>query len=294
MSIPRLRRECLRWSAVALLLGACANSSSPTEERVRANYAAAAGDPTIRGYASVELYEARQELEHLQRAVRHDEERAEVEHRAYVAQQRIEIARLAAESAVLEDQARLLAADRDRLRLRARDQDVSAAENRAAAAEEAAEEAHEQARAGQLAAAEARADSAEQRAAAAEQQLGALEGRQTERGVVLTLDAGLFAVDRTELQPGARAELDRIGSFLEAHPGREVSVEGHTDDVGDAQYNVALSERRARVVAEHLIARGVDPQRIHVEGFGASRPIAPNDSASGRQQNRRVEVVIAR
>jgi outer membrane protein OmpA-like peptidoglycan-associated protein len=290
--------------APAALL-ACAHEPGPLERQALARYAATAQDPAVKQHASVQLYEAQQAVEQLQRAARRDAEDVELEHRAYVAQKRLEIARVTAEAGVLDAQAEQLAEIRNRLQLRAREQDTRAAENRAAAAEDALAQAEEDARYAreeahqrQLDAAETRAEAAEQAASAAEEELmrqtELLHGQRTDRGLLLTLSGGMFAVDRAELQPGALRELDRIADFLERQPESELIVEGHTDSQGDTAYNLALSERRAHAVADHLIARGVARDRLRVEGLGESRPIAPNDTQAGRQQNRRVEVLVIR
>jgi outer membrane protein OmpA-like peptidoglycan-associated protein len=293
----------LALGAAALL--ACAHEPGPLERQASARYAAAAQDPEVKQYASVQLYEAQQALERLEGAARRDAEELELEHRAHLVQQRVEIARVTAEAGALDARAKQLAETRNRLQLRAREQDTRAAENRAAAAEDAltqaeqrALDAREEAHQSQLDAAETRVQAAEQAALDAEEELmrqtELLHGQRTDRGLLLTLSGGMFAVDGAELQPGALRELDRIADFLERQPQSELIVEGHTDDQGDTAYNLALSERRARAVADHLIAQGVAPDRMRVDGFGESRPIAPNDTPAGRQQNRRVEVLVVR
>jgi outer membrane protein OmpA-like peptidoglycan-associated protein len=111
---------------------------------------------------------------------------------------------------------------------------------------------------------------------------------------VITLDDVLFAFDRADLQPGAQRMLDRVAELLKQHPDRDVSIEGHTDSVGSANYNQQLSEARAAAVREYLLRRGVAAERLSAVGYGKTRPIVPNDSPSARQQNRRVEIVIER
>ena len=126
------------------------------------------------------------------------------------------------------------------------------------------------------------------RAAALGAELERLRARETERGLVVDVGDVLFAVDRAELQPGARADLARLAAFLREHPDRPVRVEGHTDSTGSAAYNLRLS------VASALIEQGVPPGRIETHGFGQTLPVASNDTAAGRQQNRRVEIVIGK
>jgi outer membrane protein OmpA-like peptidoglycan-associated protein len=86
--------------------------------------------------------------------------------------------------------------------------------------------------------------------------------------------------------------LGRLAAFLKDYPDRAVLVEGHTDNTGSDEYNQSLSERRAESVRSFLISDGVDAQRVLARGYGKSYPIAGNDSAAGRQLNRRVEIVI--
>lgn len=102
----------------------------------------------------------------------------------------------------------------------------------------------------------------------------------------------LFAFDQDTLAPGAAAEIDHLAAAIRARPGARVTVEGHTDDLGDHAYNQALSERRARAVAEALAQRGVPRDRLVARGLAETRPVAPNDSDEGRRRNRRVEIVI--
>ncbi len=180
----------------------------------------------------------------------------------------------------------------------------------------AADQARGQADAAQGQAATARAEGAEQRAAAAQargeadvanrsaansaqqvaelqSQVAALQAKPTDRGLVLTLGDALFSSGRAELQPGANGHLGKLVAFLNRYPDRTVVIEGYTDSVGNGDYNMGLSERRAGAVRSYLIDQGVSSARMTSSGKGASDPVADNGTASGRQQNRRVEVVIS-
>ncbi|HYD66370.1 OmpA family protein [Azospirillum sp.] len=126
-----------------------------------------------------------------------------------------------------------------------------------------------------------------------ERQLAELQAERTERGIVMTLGDVLFAVNRAELTPGAEARLDRLAEFLRRNPDRTVRIEGYADATGAAGHNLDLSERRAAAVRDALTARGVSPGRVVAQGFGEARPVASNATESGRQANRRVEVVIS-
>ena len=102
----------------------------------------------------------------------------------------------------------------------------------------------------------------------------------------------LFAVDSTNVSAGAQADLAAVASSLNRYPQSTVNVIGHTDNTGEAAYNQDLSERRAQSVASVLINSGVASSRINAVGRGENQPVATNQTAEGRAQNRRVEIVI--
>jgi outer membrane protein OmpA-like peptidoglycan-associated protein len=110
--------------------------------------------------------------------------------------------------------------------------------------------------------------------------------------LVLTLGDVLFTTGSAALQAGASTRLNKLVAFLNQYPDRRVLIEGHTDNVGDAGYNQGLSQRRAETVQSYLTGQGIGSQRLTASGKGLSQPIAGNDSAAGRQQNRRVEIII--
>ncbi len=116
--------------------------------------------------------------------------------------------------------------------------------------------------------------------------------RQTARGLIVSLPDILFDFDKATLRPDATTKLAKLAGVLILVPELDLSIEGHTDSTGTDSYNDWLSEARAETVAGFLKAEGIDEQRLETEGYGEQRPVAGNDSAEGRQQNRRVEVVI--
>ena len=126
-----------------------------------------------------------------------------------------------------------------------------------------------------------------------QQRIDALEAEATDRGLVLTLGNTLFATARSDLKPGGNTSLDKLVVFLNDYPDRNVTVEGHTDDVGSFESNQALSQRRADSVKSYLMQQGIQSRRLTASGMGETQPIADNLSESGRQQNRRVEIIIA-
>lgn len=112
-------------------------------------------------------------------------------------------------------------------------------------------------------------------------------------GIVVTFDSGiLFDFDRAELRPAAMENLRNLAESLQKHDKTQVLLIGHTDGIGSADYNQALSERRAHAARNYLISLGVSPLRIEAVGRGMMEPIASNDTEAGRQENRRVEVAI--
>jgi outer membrane protein OmpA-like peptidoglycan-associated protein len=119
-----------------------------------------------------------------------------------------------------------------------------------------------------------------------------MNAKQTERGLVMTLGDLLFATGRSELRAGTVNNLDKLALFLKQHQDRDVLIEGHTDNVGSEEANLSLSQRRADSVMSYLQQQGVASIRLGSSGKGESSPVASNDSASGRQMNRRVEVII--
>ena len=116
--------------------------------------------------------------------------------------------------------------------------------------------------------------------------------RETSRGIVISLSDILFDVNQATLKPGAAQNIARIATVLRQYPDKQIAVEGHTDSDGSDAYNQSLSERRAAAVREALVAGGVAPGTITSRGFGESQPVTTNATAAGKQQNRRVEVVV--
>lgn len=108
----------------------------------------------------------------------------------------------------------------------------------------------------------------------------------------MTLGDILFDVDRASLTPGGDLQVTRVAEVLRSMPDRGVLIEGHTDSSGSEAYNDDLSQRRANAVEDLLIVQGVEPTRVVTRGYGERYPVATNDTAAGRQQNRRVEIVI--
>ncbi|MEI6125437.1 MAG: OmpA family protein, partial [Pseudomonadota bacterium] len=123
-------------------------------------------------------------------------------------------------------------------------------------------------------------------------EISALRGKMTERGIVLTIGDVLFASGTATLSSRADTEISRLSAFMKKYPDRNVLIEGYTDSTGAEGTNLDLSLNRANAVSHKLIAQGIGSERITTKGFGEESPVASNDTATGREQNRRVDVII--
>ena len=120
-----------------------------------------------------------------------------------------------------------------------------------------------------------------------------LQTRDTERGLIVNMSDVLFDTAKFSLRPLAREKLAKVAGIISGHPGLRLQVEGHTDSVGSDEYNQKLSEERAGAVRDYLSQSGVAANALSATGFGKSQPVATNDTATGRQTNRRVELVVS-
>jgi OmpA-OmpF porin, OOP family len=136
------------------------------------------------------------------------------------------------------------------------------------------------------------AQMATQKAQSLEQELADLKAKKTDRGLVLTLGDVLFDTGKANLKPGAYSTIDRLATALKEDPARKVLIEGHTDSVGSDELNQTLSQNRALSVQSALMERGVSGDQLTSMGKGESTPVASNDNAAGRQENRRVELIF--
>lgn len=252
-------------AAVSVTLAACATTpkSNVMLEQARAQVTSAQTNPQVAGESKVDLTSAQEALARGDALLKAGKPVEEVNHEAYVAERYALSAQKGAE-------------------LAASQKSIADANNRRNTVLLGARE-DETARANQL----AQSKSRELEAA-----LAALQASKTDRGLVVVLGDVLFATGSADLKSGSRQTLDKLSTFLNAYPKRNVQIEGFTDNVGGDDYNVGLSERRADSVRDALTGMGIARDRILTKGFGKSSPVANNDTAAGRQQNRRVEVVI--
>jgi outer membrane protein OmpA-like peptidoglycan-associated protein len=120
-----------------------------------------------------------------------------------------------------------------------------------------------------------------------------LETRSTARGLIVNMSDVLFDTGKYTLRPGTREKMARVSGILLAHPSLRIEVEGHTDSVGGDDYNQHLSEQRAGAARDYLVQNGIASNNVTAAGFGKTKPVTTNDTAAGRQQNRRVELVVS-
>lgn len=272
---------------VALAAGcASAPDSNAALDRARSAVQSAEADPNVAKYAALDLDAAKKDLAQAEAAAQHHDSDA-IAQPAYLAAQTAKLAQL--RGAAKADDARVASgqAERDRIQLQASSQQL---QNEKAAKEAAVQQAQANAQT-----AVANAQSAEanaQKAAALQSELDAMKAKPTDRGMVLTLGDVLFATGKAELNSGAARKLDQLVQFLDEHPDRNVEIDGFTDSVGGDSYNLDLSQRRADAVRAALTGRGIADSRIGSKGYGKGYPVASNNEASGRQLNRRVEIVI--
>ena len=304
--------------AVVLLLLVAAGCASEQKraaqaqvERARTAYQRAQTDPTVQTYAPLRLIDAEKAL----RAAEGTKDVDDRLHLGYLAEKKAEIATVTGATSKTEQGMQQLGKEVSDTLLRKRDRELKAAragiqrsdpdaEQARRAAETRAREAEAQAREAEAKAREAeqarrqaavteQARAAEQaKAAALATELANLKAQQTGRGLVLTVGDVLFASGKAEVSSGAQRSIDKLADFLKAYPRRNVLIEGHTDNTGDQDFNIKLSQQRADTVRNLLVQKGVAPQRIRTKGYGPKFPVVDNDTTGGRQQNRRVEVVI--
>ena len=288
--------------AVGMIVGGsiggtgCSPKTNFALDRARAAYQQAQADPELTAHASVALHDAETALRRTEQTWENSKDEAEVAHLAYLTERRIEIARVTAQQKITTEETKRLHRKRERIQIEARTREAEQARQTAEARTREAEQARQTAEARTREAEEARrvAEEALARAKQLEDELAGLKAQQTERGLVLTLGDVLFEVDRAELRASAVRGFSKLVTFLRDHPEREVLIEGHTDSTGSDSYNLDLSRRRAGAVQDFLVQNGVNSERLTVIGYGETYPVASNDTNDGRQQNRRVELVILR
>jgi len=261
-----LRKTLIAATVASVLLAACAAVPVKPDgaAEARSKLTQLQSDPNLAGRAPVAVKEADAAVQAAEQPQADQELGA---YKVYLADRKVEIARAQAETSFAEDQRAALSAQREGARLVARTQEADAAHLAAA--------------------------SSAQQAVDLQRQIDVLQAKPTDRGLVVTLGDVLFDTGKAGLKAGATSNLNKLVAFLNQYPDRTVAIEGYTDSVGSEDYNQGLSERRADSVKAYLAGQGIGAIRLSALGKGESDPVAGNDSAAGRQQNRRVEVIIS-
>jgi len=269
-------KKLLIVGAVTAAIAACASPPQRSEqvEQARTEIQNLSQDPLAQQAASGDLEAARKSLQQAEMALQQKQPPTVVDHYAYLAKRHAQAGEARAAEAHSRQEIARGNQERDQIILQARNREAANAQASAEAAKN------------QAAAAQAQL-------ASTQQQLADLQAKQTDRGVVVTLGDVLFDTGKSTLKPGAMSSINRLATFLSQNPNTKVLIEGHTDSVGSDDYNIGLSERRARAVATELESRGIADSQIQTLGRGKDMPVASNDTAAGRQQNRRVEIVFS-
>jgi outer membrane protein OmpA-like peptidoglycan-associated protein len=279
----RTRLFAISLTTTALsMLGACATAPKDSALLAQAREAVsqAEGDANVTKYAATELDRARKLLVNAEGAAK------ETSHYAYLTTQMAHIAEQRAHEQVAMARVRSGETERQRILLSARESEANRALAQARDAQAQAEQARSEALNAQSQMAQTQTET--------QRLMGELQAaQQTSRGIVLTLGDVLFDTGKSELKPGATRPIEQIAAFLNENPERRVQVEGFTDSQGTDDYNQQLSQRRADAVAQAIIQRGIDSQRVRALGYGEEFPKASNSSAGSRQLNRRVEIVVS-
>lgn len=188
------------------------------------------------------------------------------QHRIYMADRKIETARARAETRFAEDRRGALSEQLERARLGARAREADTVQ--------------------------VVTMSSERQAMELQRLIDELQAQRTDRALVMSLHDVVFASGEADLKAGDAGNLDELVAFLIEYPNRTVTIEGYTDSIGSPNYNQRLSQRRADSVKTYLVGQGIGSMRLVASGKGEAAPVAGNESADGRQQNRRVEVII--
>jgi outer membrane protein OmpA-like peptidoglycan-associated protein len=303
----------IRWVVAAVLplavVAGCASAEKEQVaraqlERAQAAYRQAQADPNVQAYAQIRLADAQKAMQAAEQAKDLDD----IQQLGYLAEKKAQIASLAGASRKAEQDAQQLSKETSDVILQKRERELRAARSEAeakgreadqarAAAEARLRDAEAKARDAEQARAqveaEARARAAERaRSAALTRELSDLKAKQTDLGIVLTVGDVLFATGKAEVAAGGLRSIDKLAGFLKKNPNRNLLIEGHTDNTGNEDFNLKLSQQRADAVRDQLVSRGIAPERITTKGYGPKYPAVDNDSSARRQQNRRVEVLV--
>ena len=303
-----LRRLVAGIVPLAVLAG-CASSdldqvAKAQLAKAQTAYRQAQSDPNVQAHAQLQLADAQKAVQAAEQAPNPED----MQQLAYLAEKKAQTASVVAQIRKTEQDTQMMGKETQDILLQKRDRELKAAradaEQARAAAEARARDAEAKAREAEQArtqaeqarlqaeSARAQADAEQAKNAALLKELAELKGQQTNRGLVLTVGDVLFATGKAEVAAAGMRSIDKLAEWLKKNPTRNLLIEGHTDNTGPEDFNMKLSQQRADAVKDALVSRGVGTDRITTKGYGPKYPVMANDTASGRQQNRRVEVVV--
>lgn len=277
-------------AALATLLAACNTSPdrNASLENARNNLRSAQANPQVVSLAADELKRATESVGRAGEAQAKGAPVEDIDHLSYVANQRVAIAQETAVSRAAQATVASASADRDKMRLAMRTQEVDVAQAKLSESQQINAQ-----QSTDLAAAQVATQRSATRINDLEQQLSDLGAKKTDHGMVVTLGGVLFYTGQARLLPAARQDMSKLADFFKRNPERTARIEGNTDSVGDAAANMTLSQSRADAVKEALIGLGVNVDHLVTAANGEDKPLATNATAAGRQMNRRVEVIFA-
>ncbi len=261
---------------IASIVSGCKQEPTPSLKEAQKVLEETKKEEKVRENAPIALYEAEKTLKKALNA----ESAKEMDHLAYLAKKKAQIAKEIANRKEALKKIEELKQIKNRVILEAREAEIQRAKR----------EIEEKTKL--LSETEKKIREEQEKAKRLQQELSELHAKHTKRGLVLTLGDVLFETGKADLLPGAMRSIDKLAVFLRENPDRKVLVEGHTDSRGSKAYNLKLSQKRAEAVKRALVERGIEPDRIIAKGYGEAYPVASNLTAAGRQQNRRVEIVI--
>ena len=321
--VPARITRAIVWLMPMALAAGCVSAEQQAAaqsqlKRAQGAYAQASADPAVQESAQLPLLDAQKTLQAAERAT----DVQDIKQMAYLAEKKSQTATAIGEYRKTEQETQALTKETNDILLQKREAEAKAAraeldkarqvnEARAKQLEAQAQEIEKARRDADQArmAADAKTREVDAKAREAEQarmqmtaaqaqtavltkELSELKATQTDRGVVLTVGSALFATGKADVAPGIQRDADKLVAFLQNNPKRSVLIEGFTDNTGSDATNVTLSQERADAIKNLLVAKGISPDRIVTRGYGSQYPRVANDTPAGRQQNRRVEIVV--
>jgi outer membrane protein OmpA-like peptidoglycan-associated protein len=263
-----------------MITAGCGPSLQETRARdhlanAKAAHAVAKANPDVAIHAPIPLMDADRAMDGASRAKAYDE----MDHLSYLAEKKTRIAVATAHQQMDLNAKKELEKESEMLMAKSLDREQAANTEARASKAEAWTQAY-------------KAEMARAEVDKLQQEITDMKGRITDRGIVLTIGDMLFETGSAILSSNADDQISRLAAFMMKYPDRKLLIEGYTDNVGTASNNRKLALKRANAVGDRLISRQISSGRITLTGFGEESPIASNDNAMGRQQNRRVEVII--